>query len=88
MNGLRRGYRRPETSHYRELFIKKYIEVRPKRDWLGTVHWYRGSDIESVSEDVRKPLGAGTSMLILLLIIISCFAMAVMCALPLRMLTW
>jgi hypothetical protein len=87
MNGLRRGYKRPETGYYRELFIKKYINMRPKRDFLGMIHWVHEDTPQRVKPP-RESLAPGITVLIVMLVIIACFALAVMCALPFRLLTW
>lgn len=89
MSGLRRGYKRSESSgYYRELFIKKYIKTRPKRDFLGIVHWVHDDDEPQPEKPPREPLGAGVTVLIILLVVIACFALAILCALPLRLLSW
>jgi hypothetical protein len=87
MNGLRRGYKRTETGFYRELFIKKYINRRAKRDALGMIHWVHEDEPQPVKPP-RQPLAPSITLLIVLLIVIGCFALAVCCALPFRLLTW
>lgn len=86
MNGLRRGYRRPELSgYYRELFINKYVKRRAKRDALGTIHWLKDDDVQT-KKLPREPIDPSIRLLILLLVVIICFALAILCALPIRLL--
>lgn len=90
MSGLRRGYRRPESSgYYRELFMKKYIRMRPKRDFMGMIHWVHEDEVEPQQEKPqRTPLAPGITLLIVLLVIVACFALAILCALPFRLISW
>lgn len=81
MNGLRRGYRRPESGRYRELFLNKYIDAQPRRDWLGGLHWQQRTSAPPEKHE-QHPMIIG---LILLLIVIACFASALICAIPFRL---
>jgi hypothetical protein len=75
MNGLRRGYRRSETGIYRNLLNEKYNTVPPKRDWL---NWRNRPS----GKQEHHPM---IVMLILLLIMVGCFASALICTLPFRL---